>query len=155
MASKPHPARSQSAALYSVPPWTQARLRGSNRPGSDGTDKPAPSPGGTGSTGVFKNQPQWMQLLLTWVLVPLMELVGKVHAVDVAVDRYFAPLEWSGDKNGQFWASKPGTGHAVGPMERMTHPHLLDTEAQEALWSTLVAVTGSDVRASRLVERAG
>jgi NAD(P)-dependent dehydrogenase (short-subunit alcohol dehydrogenase family) len=110
----------------------------------------AVSPGATANTNAYQHQPAFMRFVMDRVMVPMMRLAGKAHTLDVAIDRYLAPLSWTSDRSGEFWASKPGMGHAVGPLEKMTHAHFADIESQEALWSVLVRVTQADLAPVKL-----
>lgn len=111
----------------------------------------AVSPGATPATNAYQHQSRFMQTMMLWVMIPMMKLMGLTHSLDTAIDRYLAPLGWSTDRNGEFWASKPGTGHAVGPIEKMVHPHFHDTESQEALWGALVELTQADLVAKPIL----
>ena len=111
----------------------------------------AVSPGGTANTNAYQHQSAVMLFMMKRVVVPLMQLTGMAHSLDVGVDRYLAPLEWGSDRSGEFWASKPGMGNVVGPLEKMTQPHLADIENAEALWTALVHVTGANLRATSSV----
>ncbi len=110
----------------------------------------AVSPGATAATGFAQHQPSFVRFIYGRVMMPLMGLFGRTHSLDVATARYFAPLDWPRERTGEFWASKPGAGYAVGPIEQMVHPHLNHIESQEALWQVLVAITGSTLVQPRL-----
>ncbi len=109
----------------------------------------AVSPGNTPATNAMQHQPLPMRIIMGYFMVPMMQLMGLTHSLEVAVERYLAPLTWGADRSGEFWASKPGAGHAVGPIEKMVHSHFQDRESEEALWTALVAVTGANVATTR------
>ena len=111
----------------------------------DGITVNAVSPGSAPATNAAQHQGFIFRTAMA-LMTPFMGLMGMAHTLDTAILRYFAPIGWGADISGEFHASAPGK--MIGPMERMQHTHFADTESQEALWATLVDITGSDVRAT-------
>jgi hypothetical protein len=70
--------------------------------------------------------------------------IGMSQHVSVGAKRYVDVLHGVGGDyvNGKTYTSKPKK--LTGPMQEMTHPHLLDVDRQEVSWSVLTDLTGTN-----------
>ncbi len=94
------------------------------------------SPGSAPDTQAARNA-GWA---MTWLLVPMVKLLGMVQTTETAARRYLQALEFGTDVSGQFFASAPKK--LTGPIEAMRHPHFHDRANQEAAWQAVVKVSG-------------
>ncbi len=108
------------------------------------------SPGSAPATGAMRNQPKILQLLMKYIMSPISGLIGMGAPPSVAAQRYFAPIDFGADKNGDFYASAPGK--MTGAVEIQTQPHVLDIKSQEAAWHAIIELTGVGLPAAQLKE---
>lgn len=102
----------------------------------------AVSPGAAMRTSFGRNMPFFMRR----IMVPMMRILGPVMGISGSVAegarRYVEAARFGEEESGGFYASPPGK--MVGPLQRQETPHLLDHELQEAAWTAIVALTGSE-----------
>jgi hypothetical protein len=90
------------------------------------------SPGNTRGTGVSRDFPLPLRLLLTYVLLPVVApLFGLVHTVDRGAKRLIAGLHDETLKSGAFYGSKANT--LTGPVidQSEISPDLANTTYQD------------------------
>jgi len=110
------------------------------------------SPGMTTGTGAADNMPAVMRVAMKYLMMPIMKLVGRAHAVDSGAGRYLQGLEDSSLQSGQFYASAyPGL---VGPLtlQSVEHQPLLDNDAfARATGRLMDRLTATPTEALRVV----
>jgi NAD(P)-dependent dehydrogenase (short-subunit alcohol dehydrogenase family) len=90
----------------------------------------AVSPGSTPETNVTTKMPP----LERRVLVPIMSLIpGMSHSVSTAAARYLEASNFTTEKTGMFFASKPK--RMTGPLHHVQTKPLSTPDAQRALWT--------------------
>jgi hypothetical protein len=92
--------------------------------------------------GVTFGLPPTENALLAYL--DMLEGTGLPWSVSVGAKRYVDVLHGVGGDyvNGKTYTSKPKK--LTGPLQEMTHPHLLDVDRQEVAWSVLTHLTGTD-----------
>ena len=99
------------------------------------------SPGANMATNVARHASGFKKFLFTKVMPVLGPLLGMDQPIAKGARRYIDALLGCRDyRNGGTYASKPGK--LVGPVQEMTHAHLLDKKRQETAWNVLVQLTG-------------
>ncbi|MFT4623684.1 MAG: NAD(P)-dependent dehydrogenase (short-subunit alcohol dehydrogenase family) [Myxococcota bacterium] len=104
----------------------------------------AVSPGSAPATSGARHQPWLMRVFGAWLMGSWFgQAVGMGAPVSKAAERYIDAFAYSADKSGYFFASAPGK--MVGDVVRQVQPHVLDEANQEAAWSAVVHLSGTDI----------
>jgi len=64
------------------------------------------SPGGTKGTNAFKNASLPFRIMSKYIMMPLLEMLGKVHKVEIGAKRFVDVVIQDEYKSGVFYASK-------------------------------------------------
>ena len=101
------------------------------------------SPGSNMSTNAARHTTGFKRFLFTKVMPLLGPIMGMDQPVSKGAKRYIDVLHGVGGDyaNGKTYTSKPKK--MIGPLQEMTHAHLLDVERQEIAWTVLGELTGA------------
>jgi len=98
------------------------------------------SPGANMSTNAARHATGFKRFLFTKVMPALGPLLGMDQPVAKGAGRYIAALHGDGEfVSGRTYTSAPGK--MIGPVQAMTHAHLLDAERAQVAWSMLAELT--------------
>ena len=102
------------------------------------------SPGSNLRTNAGRHTTGFKRFLFTKLMPTIGPAIGMSQHVSVGAKRYVDVLHGVGGDyvNGKTYTSKPKK--LTGPLQEMTHPHLLDVDRQEVAWSVLSHLTGTD-----------
>jgi len=101
------------------------------------------SPGSAPDTGLARNMPAFMRLVMLPMLTiigPLMKMAGPISQ---GAQRYVDAGEFDVSASGKFYASPAKV--LVGPMQEQVISHISDTSMQEATWNSVVRLTKADI----------
>lgn len=102
------------------------------------------SPGSNLRTNAGRHTTGFKRFLFTKLMPAIGPAIGMSQHVSVGAKRYVDVLHGVGGDyvNGKTYTSKPKK--LTGPLQEMTHPHLLDVDRQEVAWSVLTHLTGTN-----------
>ena len=100
------------------------------------------SPGSTLSTNAGRHMKGFKKFMFTKIMPVIGSLVGMNQDISKGAKRYIDVLNGASGEyhNGGTYTSKPKK--LVGPLQKITYPHLLDEQRQEAAWKVLGELTG-------------
>lgn len=97
----------------------------------------AVSPGSTPDTDAARNAPFYMRR----IMMPIFKIVpGMSHSVETGAGRYIEASTFDDTVTGNFFASKPKK--MTGPLVTIEMDHVVNPEAQRALWVVTSRVAG-------------
>jgi NAD(P)-dependent dehydrogenase (short-subunit alcohol dehydrogenase family) len=110
------------------------------------------SPGSNMATNAARHVKGFKRFLFTKVMPLVGPLMGVDQPVSKGAGRYVEVLHGNGAfTNGATYTSRPGK--LIGPMQKMTHAHLLDDVRQETAWGVLKELTGAPQAAAAPLAR--
>ncbi|MEH6348117.1 MAG: SDR family NAD(P)-dependent oxidoreductase [Bermanella sp.] len=103
------------------------------------------SPGSAPDTGLSRNMPAFMRLVMFPMLKVIGPLMKMAAPISQGAQRYVDAGEFTLSDSGKFYASPAKV--LVGPMQAQVISHISDTHMQQAIWNSVVRLTRADVPA--------
>jgi len=100
----------------------------------------AVSPGSTPETNAARDQGFFTKKVMLPVMATFGDRLGVAHDISTGAGRYVQATEFGDDATGKFYASPPKK--KVGPLHEYAGPQFTDPTTQEAVWNTVVALSG-------------
>ena len=100
----------------------------------------AVSPGSTPDTNAGRDQGFFMRKVMRPVMTTFGGRLGVAHDISTGAGRYVEAIGFGDDATGKFYASPPKK--MVGPLHEYGGPQFTDQTSQEAVWNTIVALSG-------------
>lgn len=100
----------------------------------------AVSPGSTPETNAGRHQGIFMKRVMLPVMTTFGDRLGVAHDISTGAGRYLEVTGFGDEDTGKFYASPPKK--MVGPLHEYAGPQFTGQTTQEAVWNTIVALSG-------------